>query len=101
MTDPSSALNAAVCAVRGESDLATVRPALTDERLVRVTACAPGAHAVMQTIAALRCGLTGLADPAMGASPAFREAFARLIGTAEGQTALRAWAEVAPAGWGL
>ena len=100
MPDPSAALDAAVRAVRGESDRDTVMPALTDERLARVIACAPVTHPVVRAVAALCGGLTGLLDAPTVADPALHAALVRLIGTPEGRTALWWWARVAPAGWG-
>jgi len=102
MTDLSSAsaLSAAVRIVRGESDLDALMPALTDNRLARVIACAPDAHPVAGAIAALCGGLPSLLDAPPRADPALHAALARLIGTSAGREALHAWAAVAPAGWG-
>jgi len=100
MPDRSPALDAAVRAVRGESDLAAVLPALTDEGLAHVIACAPETHHLVRVIAALCGGLTGLLDPITVADPALHAALRRVIGTPAGRFALSAWAEVAPAGWG-
>jgi len=100
MPDLSPALDAAVRAVRGESDLDAVRPALDEDDLARVIACAPEAHRLVRAIAALCGGLPSLLDQTTVADPALHAAMAHLIGTRAGQEALRAWAEVAPAGWG-
>ena len=100
MPDRSPELNAAVRAVRGESDLDAVWSALVDERLARVIACAPDADPVVRAVAALCGRLSDLLDPSIVADPALHVAMARLIGTRAGREALRVWAEVAPAGWG-
>jgi len=100
MTDPSSALNAAVRAVHGESDLDAVRPALDEDDLARIIANAPGVHPVVQSIAALRSGLPSLLDQTTVADPALHAALVRLIGTPAGRAALWWWARVAPADWG-
>jgi len=100
MPDRSPALDAAVRAVRGESDLDAVWSALVDERLARVIACAPDADPVVRAVAALCGRLSDLLDPSIVADPALHAALVRLIGTPEGRTALWWWARVAPAGWG-
>jgi len=86
MTDPSSAsaLDAAVRAVRGESDLDAV--------------C--GTHHLVHAVAARCGGLPSLLDATTIADPALSDVMERLIGTPAGQESLRAWAEVAPAGRG-
>ena len=100
MLDQSAAIAAAVRAVRGESDLDAVLPALADAGLARVIACAPGTHPLVHAIAALCGRLSDLLDPSIVADPALHAALVRLIGTPEGRTALWWWARVAPAGWG-
>ena len=100
MPAPSPAITAAIRAIGGESDLDVLMPALADERLARVIALARDAHRLARAIAALCGGLQSLLDAPTVADPAFHDAVARLIGTPAGRTALRAWAEMAPAGWG-
>jgi len=100
MPAPSPAITAAIRAIGGESDLDVLMPALADERLARVIALARDAHRLACAIAALCGGLQSLLDAPTVADPAFHDAVARLIGTPAGRTALRAWAEMAPAGWG-
>ena len=104
MPDPSAAsdmaIAAAVRAVRGESDLDALMPALADVGPARVIALAPGVHPIVQSIAALRCGLTTLLAPEDIASPVLHAALVRLIGTPVGNHVLTAWAEIAPVGWG-
>ena len=100
MRSPSPAIAAAVRAIGGEADLDAVLPALDDRRLARVIACAPDADPVVRAVAALCGRLSDLLDPSIIADPALHAAMARLIGTRAGHEALRAWAEVAPAGWG-
>jgi len=102
MPRPSSpsAIAAAVRAIGGDSDLSVVLPALGDWLLARVIALAPDVHHLVRAIAALCGRLPDVLDPPTVADPAFFDALVRLIGTAEGQNALRAWAEVVPAGWG-
>ena len=100
MLDQSAAIAAAVRAMHGESDLVALMPALADDGLARVIACAPGVHPFVGAVAALCGGLPSLLDQTTAADPAFHDALARLIGTPAGRAALRAWAEVAPAGWG-
>jgi len=100
MYDPSRDRAAAVCAVRGESDLDAVRPALGDNLLAQVIAFASHAHRLIRMLAALGGRLPALLDPQDIADPALHAALARLIGTHEGRPALCSWAEVAPAGWG-
>ena len=100
MTDHPSALDAAVRAIGGESDLDVVVPALEDWRLAQVIAFAPDAHHLVRAIAALCGDLPAALDSATIAAPAVHGAVARLIGTCAGRTALHAWAEVAPAGRG-
>jgi len=100
MTDLSSAVESAVRAVRGESDLAVVMPALGDPSLARVIACAPDTDRLVRAVAAIRCHLLALLDPLTVADPALHGAMAHVIGTRAGREALRAWAAVAPAGWG-
>jgi len=99
MSAPSPAI-AAARAIGGESDLDAVLPALDDWRLARVIACAPEAHCLVRAIAALCGGLPSLLAPPTRADPAFHDAVAHLIGTRAGREALRAWAEMTPAGWG-
>ena len=100
MPDRSPELNAAMRAVRGESDLDAIMPALADAGPARVIACAPETHHLVRAIAALRGGLTTLLAPEDIASPALHAAVARLIGTTVGDHVLTAWAEIAPVGWG-
>jgi len=100
MPHESPSMTAAVRAIGGESDLAVVMPALADERLARVIACAPDADPVALAVAALCGGLPSLLDAPTRADPALHAALARLIGTPAGWNALRTWAEAAPAGWG-
>jgi len=104
MPDPSAAsdmaITAAVRAVRGESDLDAVRPALDEDDLARVIACAPEAHHLVRAIAALCGGLPSLLDAPTRADPALHDAVARLIGTPAGRVALWCWTEIAPADWG-
>jgi len=100
MLYPSRELIAAVRAVRGESDLDAIMPAFGDMLLAHVLALAPGAHGLVRAVAALCGGLPSLLDAPTIANPAMHDAVARLIGTRAGRTALRTWAEVAPAGWG-
>jgi len=101
MTDLSSAsaLSAAVRIVRGESDRDAVMRALEEPRLAYVIACAPDAQRDVRAIAALRSGLTSLLNPPIVDGHAFHAALARLIGTPAERNAIRARAEVAPAGW--
>ena len=96
----SSAQDAAIRALRGESALDAVRPALTDEGLARVIACAPGVHPVVQSIAALRGGLPALLNRKDIAAPALHDALARLIGTEIGMPVIAMWVKVAPSDWG-
>jgi len=100
MPDRSPELDAAVRAVRGESDLDAVLPALADAGLARVIACAPETHHLVRAIAALCGGLPSLLDAPTRASPALHDVLRRVIGTPAGRFALSAWAEVTPAGWG-
>jgi len=100
MPDLSAAISAAVRAVRGESDLDALMPALADVGLARVIALAPEAHSLVRAVAALCGRLPGLLDPPTRADPALHGDLARLIGTPAGWSALRSWAEVALAGWG-
>jgi len=100
MLDQSAAIAAAVRAVRGESDLDAVLPALADAGLARVIACAPETHHLVRAIAALRGGLPSLLDAPTRADPALHAAMAHVIGTPAGRAALRSWAAMAPAGWG-
>jgi len=100
MPDRSPELDAAVRAVRGESDLDAVLPALDDWRLARVIACAPEAHHLVGAVAALHSGLPSALDPPTVADPDLHDALAHLIGTRAGRHALSGWAHVAPAGWG-
>ena len=101
MPDRSPELNAAVRAVRGESDLDAVLPALDEDDLARAVACAPETHHLVRAVAALCGGLPSLLDPPTRAGPALHAALVRLIGTPAGRATLRSWAEIAPAGWGV
>ena len=96
----SAAMDAAVRAIGGESDLDAVRPALGDNLLAHVIAFAPDAHPLMRMLAALSSRLPALLDRPTIADPALHAAMTRLIGTREGRAALRSWAEMSPAGWG-
>ena len=100
MPDRSPELNAAVRAVRGESDLDAVLPALGNGRLAQVIACAPDAHPLVGAVAALCGRLPSVLDPLTVADPAFSDALVRLIGMPAGRAALWWWAEIAPADWG-
>ena len=100
MPDRSPDVTAAIRAVHGVSDLAAIMPALGNERLAHVIACAPDAHPLVRAVAALCGGLTSVLDESTIVDPALHAALAQLIGTPAGRAALRAWAEVAPAGWG-
>jgi len=100
MPDRSAAIAAAVRAMRGESDLAAVHPALDEDDLALVVALAPGVHPVVRAVAALRGWLTALLAPADIASPALHAAIVHVIGTPIAQHVLTAWAHIMPAGWG-
>jgi len=96
----SSALTATLQALRGETDVHIVAPALDDQRFARILALAPGVDPVISALGALAGGLPDFLTPAMCASSALHTAIASLIGTRTGNCVLPTWAEVAPAGWG-
>jgi hypothetical protein len=100
MHSPSPALAATLRALRGETDVHVVAPALDDIWCVRIPALAPGVDPVVGALGALAGGLPYFLTPDECASPALSTAIASLIGTNTGARILPWWAEVAPAGWG-
>jgi len=97
---PSSALAAMLRALRGETDVHVVAPALGNLWFARVLALAPGVDPVVGALGALAGGCPELLSPAMRQAPALSAAVASLIGTDEGRRVLPTWVKVAPAGWG-
>jgi uncharacterized membrane protein YeaQ/YmgE (transglycosylase-associated protein family) len=97
---PSPSLAATLRALRGETDLRVIAPALGNWRFARIPALAPGVDPVVGALGALAGGLPNLLTPAGRASPALSAAIASLIGTEAGNDILEAWADVAPVGWG-
>ena len=100
MSRTSSIFTAMLRALRGESDVHVVAPALDNTRFARILALAPNVDPVVGALGALAGGLLDLLTPAMCASPALHAAIASLIGTDAGARILPWWAAVAPAGWG-
>jgi len=100
MHSPSPALAATLRALRGETDVHVVAPALDDIWCVRIPALAPSVDPVVGALGALAGGLPYFLTPDECASPALSTAIASLIGTNTGARILPWWAEVAPAGWG-
>jgi len=99
MTILSSAAEAAVRVMRGESDLETIRVAIKDWRLARALALSNSASPTARTIAALQAGLPALLDESDLADPAVH-AFVRSVIDMNGyDDALSLWLKVAPAGW--
>ena len=96
----SSDLAATLHALCGESDLRVIAPAFSNRRFARILALAPGVDPVVGALGALAGGLPNLLTPAGRASPALSAAIASLIGTEAGNNILKAWADVAPVGWG-
>jgi hypothetical protein len=96
----SPALTATLRALRGESDLRVIAPALRKYQFARVLALAPGVHPIVSALGALGSWLPDILTPDECASPALSAAIASLIGTDAGNYILGSWAEVAPAGWG-
>ena len=82
VTSPS--LAATLRALRGETDLQIIAPALRDPRFARVPALAPGVDPVVGALGALAGGLPDLLTPDECASPALSAAIASLIGTEAG-----------------
>ena len=97
---PSPSLAATLRALRGETDLQIIAPALRDPRFARVPALAPDVDPVVGALGALAGALPDLLTPDECASPALSAAIASLIGTEAGNNILKAWADVAPVGWG-
>jgi uncharacterized membrane protein YeaQ/YmgE (transglycosylase-associated protein family) len=100
MHSSSPALAATLRALRGETDVHVVAPALGDLRFARVLALAPNVDPLVGALGALAGWLPNLLVPAVRDSPAFVAAIASLIGTDAGNDILETWAEVVPAGWG-
>jgi len=97
---PSPSLAATLRALRGETDLRVIAPALGNWRFARIPALAPDVDPVVGALGALAGGLPDLLTPDECASPALSAAIASLIGTEAGNNILKAWADVAPVGWG-
>jgi len=96
----SPTLTATLRALRGESDLRVIAPALRKYQFARVLALAPGVHPIVSALGALGSWLPDILTPDECASPALSAAIASLIGTDTGERVLLTWAKVAPAGWG-
>ena len=97
---PSPSLAATLRALRGETDLQIIAPVLRDPRFARILALAPNVDPVVGAHGALAGALPDLLTPAVRDSPALSAAIASLIGTEAGNDILKAWADVAPVGWG-
>jgi hypothetical protein len=100
MHPPPPALTATLRALRGESDVHVVAPALGDFWLTRMLALAPSVHPIVGALSALAGALPKILPPHVLESPALSATVAPLIETEEGNCILMTWAEVAPAGWG-
>jgi hypothetical protein len=101
MSPPSSAtLAATLQALRGESDVHVVAPALWEYWLSHVLALASNVNPIVGALGMLVGRLPDLLPSAMRDSPALAAAVASLIGTDAGQRVLPTWVEVAPIGWG-
>jgi hypothetical protein len=97
---PSPSLAATLRALHGETDVHVVAPALGNWRFARIPALAPDVDPVVGALGALAGALPDLLTPDECASPALSAAIASLIGTEAGNNILKAWADVAPVGWG-
>jgi len=100
MHSSSPALAATLRALRGETDVHVVAPALDNPWLACVLALAPNVHPVISALGALAGGLPDVIPSAGRDSPALHAAIASLIGTNAGARILPWWAEIAPAGRG-
>jgi hypothetical protein len=96
----SPSLAATLRALRGETDLRVIAPALGNWRFARIPALAPDVDPVVGALGALAGGLPDVIPPAVRDSPALHAAIASLIGTRVGWYVLDLWAEIAPAGRG-
>jgi len=100
MRSESPALAATLRALRGEPDVWVVAPALHEWILARVLALAPNVDPSIRVLGALAGRLLALLTPGAIESPSLHAALASLIGTDAGNRILKAWADVAPVGWG-
>jgi len=96
----SPALTATLRALRGETDLRVIAPALCRPQFARILALAPDVDPVISALGALAGALPVLLAPAECNSSALSDAIVSLIGTEAGNDILKVWANVAPAGWG-
>jgi len=100
MSSESSALAATLRALRGESDVHVVAPALGEPRFARILALARGAHPIVSALGALVGALPGVVPPHVPTSPAFADTVAFLIRTAVDSRILETWASAARSGCG-
>ena len=99
---PSPSLAATLRALRGETDLQIIAPALRDPRFARVPALAPDVDPVVGAPGALAGERPDLLAPDIRTSPSPSAAVASLIGrTNASNGVLPTWAKVAPTGWGV
>jgi len=96
----SPSLAATLRALRGETDLQIIAPALRDPRFARIPALAPDVDPVVGALGALAGEVPDLLASAECNSSDLSNAIVSLIGTEAGNDILEAWADVAPVGWG-
>jgi len=96
----SPALTATLRALRGETDLRVIAPALCKPQFARIPALAPNVDPVIGALGVLAGALPVLLAPAECNSSDLSNAIVSLIGTEAGNDILDAWVDVAPAGWG-
>ena len=100
MYHPPPALTATLQALRGQSDMHVIAPALGNREFARVLAFAPSVHPIVGALGALAGKLPDILSPAERKSPVLSASIASLIGTNTGERILPTWATVAPDGWG-
>jgi len=96
----SPALTATLRALRGETDLRVIAPALCKPQFARIPALAPNVDPVIGALGVLAGALPVLLAPAECNSSDLSNAIVLLIGTEAGNDILDAWVDVAPVGWG-
>jgi len=97
---PSPSLAATLRALRGETDLRVIAPALGNWRFARILALAPGVDPVVGAPGALASEVPDFLAPAECNASDLSAAIVSLIGTEAGNDILEAWVDVAPVGWG-
>jgi hypothetical protein len=96
----SGAISAATRALQGETDPCAILDALRDYNISCMLAFAPHIDRRIRCLAALSGGWTDMLTGDDIADPSLHDAIRALIGRQPGWSFWRAWAHIAPPGWG-